>query len=103
MMEYESKHKLEGMLSNGYVNLTIDDAAAKEIYKMYNKDGNYFNRVKKATYKICNNPEQAEKLTGPLSGYRSKHVGSKVIIFKYDRENGINIKKIDEHDSAYGI
>lgn len=102
-MDFQKRQELEMILSNGNTPLRINDDTASEIYRMYNKDGNYFNRVKKAVERICYNPEQSEKLTGRLKGYRSKHVGSKVIIFSYDRQEGVYIKKIDEHDSAYGI
>jgi mRNA-degrading endonuclease RelE of RelBE toxin-antitoxin system len=102
-MDFERKGELEKLLGNPYTKLTIDDIAAKEIYRMYNKDGNYFTKVKKAIYRICCNPEQAEKLSGRMKGYRSKHVGSKVIIFSYNREEGVYIKNIDQHDSAYRI
>ncbi len=102
-MNNEAKRKLENLLGNESVNLRIGDSAAGEIYRMYKKDGNYFNRVKKAIDKICYNPKQAEKLSGPMKGYCSKHVGSKVIIFRYSDPNNVYIENLDEHDSAYGL
>ncbi|MCL4396845.1 hypothetical protein M1494_00670 [Candidatus Parvarchaeota archaeon] len=102
-MDFNKKTELEKILSNGYTALNLNENTANEIYKMYRKDGNYFYRVKKAIERICCNPEQSEKLTGRLKGYRSKHVGSKVIIFRYDKNDGVYIENLDEHDSAYGI
>lgn len=102
-MNFQKKEELEKILSNGYMPISMNENTANEIYRMYHKDANYFNRVKKAIDRICCNPEQSEKLTGIFKGYRSKHVGSKVIIFRYDKNNGIYIENLDEHDTAYKI
>ncbi|MGC8533813.1 MAG: type II toxin-antitoxin system RelE family toxin [Candidatus Parvarchaeum sp.] len=101
-MNFQKRQELESILSNGYTPLRLNDESASEIYRMYRKDRNYFNRVKKAIERICCYPEQAEKLTGRLKGYCSKHVGSKVIIYKHENE-GVYITKLDEHDLAYKI
>ena len=101
-MKIEPKGMLEELLSSKNKKVRLTDTAVKEIYTMYKKDRNYFNRVSNAISKICENPEHGEHLSNYLSGYTSKHVGSKVIIFSY--ENGyVCINNIDKHDNAYGI
>ncbi len=101
-MKNDYKSRMEKLLGSDGKNLILNDSVAKDLYKMYNKDGNYFNRIRKVVYKICNNPDQSEKLTGPLTGHRSTHAGSKVLIFQY-RNGNVYLEKIDEHDKAYHI
>ena len=99
-MEY--KEKLESLLGIENGNIKLGDLAAKEIYTMYKKDRNYFERVKKSISKIACNPNHCEKLSYARTGYISKHVGSKVIIFRYNDGN-VYIENIDQHDKAYGL
>ncbi|MCL4391536.1 hypothetical protein M1112_02465 [Candidatus Parvarchaeota archaeon] len=82
--------------------LEINDSVKKYLNKVYNKDRGSYNHIIKAITKIYDNPEFSETLTGFLSGYRSKHVGNKVIIYRC-KDNCIQINNIDEHDKAYGL
>ncbi len=83
-------------------NVVYDHKAEKYISRLFSRDRGAYGRLQDAIDKICCNPEHSETLTGILSGYRSRHVGGRVIIYGY-RNGKILIKSIDSHDKAYGL
>ena len=96
-----ANYKIQEILENDS-GLEINDSVKKYLDKMCHKDKEGYNHIIKAIARIYDNPELSETLTGFFSGYRSKHVGNKVIIYRC-KNNCIQINNIDEHDKAYGL
>ncbi|MCL4399560.1 hypothetical protein M1293_03610 [Candidatus Parvarchaeota archaeon] len=72
------------------------------INKVKRRDQNTYNRIMSAIYHIRQDPDHSETLSGSLSGYRSKHAGEKVIIYRL-RGKSVEICNIAPHDKAYGL
>ena len=74
----------------------------KELQKIFKKDKVRYSHLKKRLEILSDNPEMGKPLRNILKGKRRIHIGSFVIIYEIDIENGsITLLEFEHHDNAY--
>lgn len=80
--------------------ITFSKEFEKSMKKLKKKDKQMFERIKKKTIEIIENPKRFKQLKNVLAGYHRIHFGSFVLVFKIEK-NIIYIISLDHHDKAY--
>lgn len=76
----------------------------KIITKLQKKDRKLYEELLKKMNEILNNPniEHYKNLRYDLKNYKSVHIGSFVLAFKYDKQNDfVYFDDFDHHDNIY--
>ena len=74
----------------------------KELHKLFKKDKVRYSHLKKRLEILSDNPEIGKPLRNILKGKRRIHIGSFVIIYEINKENGsITLLEFEHHDKAY--
>ena len=72
----------------------------RQLSKVKKKDKKLFERLRKKTKEILNNPEHYKPLKNILKGTRRAHVDPFVIIFSIEGETVVFLY-VKQHDKAY--
>lgn len=74
----------------------------KRIKKIFKKDRNTYENLKKKLVKLGQNPEIGKPLRNVLKNKMRLHIGSYVLIYKIDKEKKIiKLLEFDHHDNVY--
>ncbi len=82
--------------------IDYDKHFLKRLQKLKKHDPQLYERLEKKMEEIVLNPEHYKPLQNILKGKRRAHVGSFVIIFTLDKQQGIiTFLEFDHHDKVY--
>jgi len=82
----------------------ISDKLERVLTKLSKKDKSFYNQVKKKIDEIINseNVEYYKNLRYDLKEFKRIHIGHFVLVFKYDKSNGlISFEDFEHHDKIY--
>jgi len=83
--------------------LVFSRGAERVLRKLKRRDPARFEQVSRKIKDVRERPEMGSPKRYRLAGYRGVHVGSMVILYRWDAQaNEVHILKISHHDHAYG-
>lgn len=82
--------------------VVVDPQLQKKLEKLFKKDRKTYEHLKKKLVELSSNPEIGKPLRNVLKNNRRLHIGSFVLVYKFNKEgNTITLLEFEHHDKVY--